>query len=724
MLWIPRALLSGLCLGLFVSACGSSATSGTVASTPDALLIPKVDAKIDVSKPKPDIGVDVDVQAPGTDATVDDGTGTADPCQTCLTDVECGTAWHCAQVQGGSYCAPDCGPSGVDDCGTAAVCVTVASGTGEQIQVCVPLVDVCAGTDAGGNPSGPGDGGGTGDASGPQDDADSLDDAGALGDATDAPSSTLVCGDLVGPDVDGCCKCATGKACATNGCYGGWFCNVKSCKCAKPPVPEQCPAPGSGSDAGSADASPGPDVQVQDVTDAGVVSCAGLDSPGSASCCKCATGKACAANGCYGGWFCNSNSCKCAAPPTPQMCGGADAGPTDAVDAAGADVPDAGGPVAGPASWGAGGGPGAASCCVCKAGKTCAANGCFGGWYCNHDTCKCQGAPAPSTCGVDAGSLDGGGKDIVAKDSVVQDAGKDTSSKDTASQDTGKDSAQSGGTSVGVTGGPLESLDFAIVGDTRPPAKDDLKLYPTAVITKIWTAVEAEAPHIAFAVTTGDYQFSKATGNTAAPQFDLYLAAQANYTGTVFHTMGNHECTGAVDSNCGTGNKDGTPQTYQTFMQKLMKPLGLEKPWYEIDFQAQDGSWTAKFVFVAANAWSSEQAAWLDKALAKPTTYTLVVRHEGTVATQAPGVTPSGAILKQHPYTLLLVGHTHTFEYFAKERQVVTGNGGAPLATAVNYGYVVVRQRVDKALAFHVYDYETHATIASFAVKPDGSPTP
>ena len=154
-----------------------------------------------------------------------------------------------------------------------------------------------------------------------------------------------------------------------------------------------------------------------------------------------------------------------------------------------------------------------------------------------------------------------------------------------------------------------------------------------------------------------------------------------------------------------------------------MAPLGLSKPWYVLNFKATDGSWTAKFVVIAANAWSSEQATWLENAMAKPTTYTFVVRHEGVMVTTAPGVSPSAAIIAKYPFTLLLVGHTHTFDYYAADREVITGNGGAPLATGVNYGYTVIRQRADKALVIDALDYQTHASIQKFAVKPDGTPT-
>ncbi len=609
-LWLPT-------LAAALAACSGNSAAGSAFSNADAGLAQKFDVAVlkdaaakagaDASA-QPDLAVTAAPDVAPTADAAQPPTGQADPCVPCVTEADCAAGQRCAQVQGSSYCAPDCGASATT-CSDGLSCVTAPDIAGDQINVCVPLVETCSGS-----PTTPG--------------------------GTD---NSLVCGDFVGPDVAACCKCSAGKACAANNCYGGYLCNTKTCKCTAPAV-------------------------------------------------ACGTASA-------------------------------DAGAT-AADAAGADVSapveDAGSPSAPPGTCGALDGPDVASCCKCAAGKACGANNCYGGWYCNHDTCKCQSPPSATSCGAIADVV--GSPDIKIADAKVADASKDAS-KDT-NKDTSKDASKDGG-SVVVTsvGGKLDSLDFAIVGDTRPPSKNDIKLYPTAVITKIYQSLEAESPAVPFAVTTGDYQFSSPNTANAGPQLDLYLGAQKNYSGMVFHTMGNHECTGAVVSNCGQGNADGMTQTYQIYLQKLLAPLGLQKPYYTVEFQAKDGSWTAKFVFVAANAWDATQEAWLAQELAKPTTYTFVVRHEGDIAAQAPGVTPSNAILKKNAYTLLLAGHTHTFEYLASKKEVITGNGGAPLATSINYGYVVARQRADMALDFHVYDYATHATIASFVVKPDGTPT-
>jgi hypothetical protein len=334
-------------------------------------------------------------------------------------------------------------------------------------------------------------------------------------------------------------------------------------------------------------------------------------------------------------------------------------------------------------------GPDVAACCTaCKsAGKPCQANGCYGGYWCNKDTCNCQMAP-PMPCG-----------------------GSSSSSSSSSSST----STSSSGGSIGVNGGTLDTLSFAVVGDTRPPLDDDTAAYPTAVITKIWQDVQTQAP--AFAVATGDYQFSKAFGNEAKKQIGIYMQARQAFSGLLFPALGNHECTGATASNCGQGNADGITHNYQAFLDLMLAPVQKTLPYYSIEVDSTTNAWTSKFVFIAANAWDATQSSWLETAMSKSTTYTFVVRHEGSSATQAPGVTPSDAILAKHPYTLLIAGHTHTY-YFNNKKQVIVGNGGAPLTGNVNYGYVIGRQLVNGNMQFKEYDYATNAEQDTFTVKP------
>jgi hypothetical protein len=298
-------------------------------------------------------------------------------------------------------------------------------------------------------------------------------------------------------------------------------------------------------------------------------------------------------------------------------------------------------------------------------------------------------------------------------------------------------SSGSGGPSgpVGPTGGTVSSLSFAIVGDTRPPNEDDPSGYPTAVIQKIWQDVEAASPRPEFALTTGDYMFASPshTPGTQATQMGYYMTARNAFSNVVFPVMGNHECDGATADNCYAcgsacnsvsgsciGNVCQTPN-YQVFAKNLLAPISQTNPYYVININGTNNAWTSKFVIVACNAWSTTQASWLASTLSTATTYTFIVRHEGTDATTAPCLSGTGSnnadtIISQHPYTLLIAGHTHTYAYYSSEKQVIVGNGGAPLSGSVNYGYVLARQS-GTSITFTNYDYSTNAAASSFTVQ-------
>ena len=347
-------------------------------------------------------------------------------------------------------------------------------------------------------------------------------------------------------------------------------------------------------------------------------------------------------------------------------------------------------------------GPETASCCkACTAGANCQANHCFGGWFCDPAACKCVPAPTGGAC-VDAV----GGGDTVG--------GADAAS--------GPDASDPQANDLTAAGGKLDALVFAIVGDTRPATIDGTASYPSAIAAKIWQGVQAH--NVPFAVTTGDYLFATAWGSQGAPQLDKYLAAASGYTGLRLPALGNHECTGATTSNCGAANKDGLPKNYTAYLEKMLAPLGLTLPYYAFHVADTNDNWTAKFVFVAANAWDAQQAAWLDAEMAKPTTYTFVVRHEPVAADTAPGVNPSEAIINKYPVTIRLVGHTHTYVHKEATREVVIGNGGAPLTNTVPYGYAIATRRPDDAIEIKGYDYSTGKVFSTFAVNADGTPAP
>ncbi len=272
-----------------------------------------------------------------------------------------------------------------------------------------------------------------------------------------------------------------------------------------------------------------------------------------------------------------------------------------------------------------------------------------------------------------------------------------------------------------IGGGPLDDLRFAVVGDTRPAAPNDTANYPTAIITKIWQDVEAEVPHPRFAISTGDYMFADTNTNEQQPQLAKYMGARAAFTGLQYPAMGNHECTGATASNCGQGAHDGITKNMADFIQTMLKPLGVTLPYYERQFAATDGTWTAKLVVVACNAWNATQATWLASALTPATTYTFVVRHEEVSVMSTTPCAQSQTIIGQHPLTLLIVGHTHTYRHYASDREIIVGNGGAPLTTGMNYGYVVVSRNANGTLTVTARDYLTNAVLDTFSIQASGA---
>jgi hypothetical protein len=299
--------------------------------------------------------------------------------------------------------------------------------------------------------------------------------------------------------------------------------------------------------------------------------------------------------------------------------------------------------------------------------------------------------------------------------SVASATSTSTSTSTVASSSATSASSSSGTTGViHPTGGTLDTLSFAVVGDTRPPNEDDTGGYPTDVITKIWADLEAASPRPAFVVTTGDYQYANPNGTQSKPQLTLYMNARQQFSNIVFPVMGNHECTGFTASNCGEGNSDGITANYTNFMSMMLGPLGATAPFYSFNVNGTNGAWTAKFVMVACNAWDQTQATWLDGELAKPTTYTFVVRHEGNDADTAPCVTPMQSILSSHPLTLLIAGHTHTFEFNANSRQMIVGNGGAPLSGNINYGYTLATQQPNGTITYDEYDYMTNQVVLNY----------
>lgn len=283
-----------------------------------------------------------------------------------------------------------------------------------------------------------------------------------------------------------------------------------------------------------------------------------------------------------------------------------------------------------------------------------------------------------------------------------------------------------------IDGGQLASLDFGVVGDTRPVIYDDTPNYPTQVITTIFQDLDALSPPVAFVAATGDYMFADPLlGLEQTPQAKLFVGAAKKFTvGQVYTAMGNHECDWATSNDNCTGN-DSNPN-YQSFLHDILGGLGLPNatPYFAVTYSSSDCTrpWTAKMIYMAANSWDGSQNSWLTQILAVPTTYTFLFRHEpSSDSGGAPGVAPSDSLLQTYPFTLKLTGHSHSYSYDPKNREVVNGLAGAPLNAGYSgtFGYVVCRQRSDGAVQCSLYDYESNALSsqpsATIAVSPDGS---
>jgi hypothetical protein len=194
------------------------------------------------------------------------------------------------------------------------------------------------------------------------------------------------------------------------------------------------------------------------------------------------------------------------------------------------------------------------------------------------------------------------------------------------------------------------------------------------------------------------------------------MGARAAFAGKLYPAMGNHECNSLTNSNCA-----GAPTANTTaFINTMLAPIGETQLYYTETFSAADDRWTTKLVFIACNAWDQTQAAWLDAELAKPTTYTFVVRHEGTDAVSGAPCTASDTTIDAHPLTLRISGHSHLYKHNAASKEVIVGIGGAPLTSGTNYGYAMIQRNADATLTVTVYDYMSHATLDSFTIPPTG----
>jgi len=295
----------------------------------------------------------------------------------------------------------------------------------------------------------------------------------------------------------------------------------------------------------------------------------------------------------------------------------------------------------------------------------------------------------------------------------------------------------------------LSNLVFGALGDTRPPASQTSGYSASlkTIIGSIFTGLQTQG--VPFAVSAGDYCFSPSNAGNGVPQFNDFMTARANFANTFLPAQGNHECITSTTGNCPVGSYSGLMQDYMNII--VTPSTSQSMPYYSALYQANDNSWSAKVVLVAANAWDSAQSAWLQATLNVPTTYTFVVRHEPANDTRGPGVTPSESMYQSAfaagRLTLSITGHTHLVQlpngtqpygdpYGATQPyEIIVGNAGAPLDAGNYYGYAVLTRRVsDGAVVTQMYksaDSSANAIVPNvadslfrFAVNPDGSSNP
>jgi hypothetical protein len=311
------------------------------------------------------------------------------------------------------------------------------------------------------------------------------------------------------------------------------------------------------------------------------------------------------------------------------------------------------------------------------------------------------------------------------------DAGTIASSDSGASTDAGPAEAPDSG--VGFTsnitadaGGTESQLLFAVVGDTRPPLPNDDSAYPTPIITQIYKDIQSLNPRPPIVIGTGDYQFTgidlfSPAGTHQNSQLGAYNTARQQYSGVFWPAMGNHECDSLGEDNCGPGtlaSAGGDPANFTVWMNLFIAPLGETTPYYARTVSAPDGSWTAKFIILALNYWSMTQQMWFASQLAGPsTTFTFVVHHEQSGASDGPASLPIVEQMEAGHETLSLVGHVHITQFNSLQPEAIVGNGGAPLDDMQTaYGFTLVAMQPDGSLQVTSY--------CSYGCAADAGPGP
>jgi hypothetical protein len=117
-----------------------------------------------------------------------------------------------------------------------------------------------------------------------------------------------------------------------------------------------------------------------------------------------------------------------------------------------------------------------------------------------------------------------------------------------------------------------------------------------------------------------------------------------------------------------------------------------------------------RFTVADDTYWDSRQLAWITGELSSSAPYHVVLKHQPSDSTDNDETTFK-QIIAAHKPTLIIAGHSHTYDR-PHNNELTLGTAGAPLASgAPGYGYAMVDQTSTGKLQVTVYDSSSNAQI-------------